>query len=196
MPRMKERALRAFEDSADVKRRFVQEYADRIVSLAHLLAQQFRAGHKVLFFGNGGSATDASHLAAEFVGRYHRDRRALPALALGSDSAAVTCIANDYGYEDVFARQILAHGRVGDVAIGISTSGKSPNVLKGLVAAREAGLTTVGWTGHQGGMMPSLVHHCFIVPSTVTARIQESHITLGHVLCELIEEDLFANSSP
>lgn len=192
MPRMNDRAIRAFDDSAEVKRRFVRDYADRITELAHLLAGALRNGHKILFFGNGGSATDAMHLAAEFVGRYHHNRRALPALALGSDAAALTCIANDYGYDEVFARQVHAHGCRGDIAIGISTSGKSPNVLKGLAAARERELTTVGWTGHQGGLMPNAVDHCFIVPSTVTARIQETHITLGHVLCELIEEDLFA----
>ena len=195
MPRMKDRAIRAFDDSADVKRRFVRDYADRIVHLAELLARAFRDGHKVLLFGNGGSATDASHLAAEFVGRYHQDRKALPALALSSDTAALTCIANDYAYDEVFARQVRAHGHRGDIAIGISTSGNSPNVLKGVTAAREGGLTTVGWTGHQGGQLAALVDHCFIVPSTVTARIQESHITLGHVLCELIEDYLFAKSS-
>lgn len=195
MPRMKEQAIRAFDDSAEVKRRFVRDHADRIVQLADLLARAFRDGHKVLLFGNGGSATDASHLAAEFVGRYHQDRKALPALALGSDMAALTCIANDYAYNEVFARQVRAHGHRGDIAIGISTSGNSPNVLKGIAAARECGLTTVGWTGHQGGQLATLVDHCFIVPSTVTARIQESHITLGHVLCELIEDNLFAKSS-
>lgn len=192
MPRMQDRVIRAFDDSADVKRRFVRDYADRIVQFAALLANTLRDGRKILFFGNGGSATDAMHLAAEFVGRYQNNRRALPALALGSDAAALTCIANDYGYDDVFARQVHAHGCRGDVAIGISTSGKSPNVLKGLAVARERGLISVGWTGHQGGLMPSAVDHCFIVPSTVTARIQETHITLGHVLCELIEDHLFA----
>lgn len=192
---MKDRAIRAFDDSAEVKRRFVRDHAERIVQLAELLAHAFRDGRKVLFFGNGGSATDASHLAAEFVGRYHQDRKALPALALGSDMAGLTCIANDYGYEEVFARQVRAHGHRGDIAIGISTSGNSPNVLKGIAAAREGGLRTVGWTGHQGGQLAALVDHCFIVPSTVTARIQESHITLGHVLCELIEDNLFAKSA-
>ncbi len=188
---MKDRALKAFEDSADVKRRFVQQYADKISQAAQLIARALREGHKVLLFGNGGSATDASHLAAEFVGRYHKDRAPLPAIALGTDMAAITCIGNDYGYDEIFARQVRAHGQKGDVAIAISTSGNSPNVLKGIEAARASGLTTIGWTGHQGGKMAGLVDHAFIVPSTVTARIQETHITLGHVLCELIEEDLF-----
>ncbi len=192
---MKERAIQAFDESAEVKRRFVRDYADRIVQAANLIAQALRSGHKVLLFGNGGSATDASHLAAEFVGRYHRDRRPLPAIALGTDLAALTCIANDYSYEEIFARQVRALGQKGDIAIAISTSGNSPNVLKGARAARECGLVTLGWTGHQGGTLAELVDHSFIVPSTVTARIQESHITLGHVLCEMIEDVLFAKAS-
>jgi len=192
---MKEQVIKAFEESAEVKRRFVREHADRIVEVARLIARAFREGHKVLLFGNGGSSTDASHIAAEFVGRYHRDRSPLPAIALGADMAALTCIANDYDYAEIFSRQVRAHGQKGDIAIAISTSGNSPNVLKGAEAARAIGLITVGWTGGKGGKLASLVDHCFIVPSTVTARIQESHITLGHVLCELIEEDVFAKTS-
>ena len=191
---MKERVIKAFEDSVDVKRRFVQQHVDRIVQVASVIAAAFREGHKVLLFGNGGSSTDASHIAAEFVGRYHRERRPLPAIALGTDMAAITCIANDYDYAEIFARQVKAHGQKGDVVIAISTSGNSPNVLKGLEAARELGLTTIGWTGGKGGKVEGLVDYPFVVPSTVTARIQESHITLGHVLCELIEESLFANA--
>jgi D-sedoheptulose 7-phosphate isomerase len=187
---MKERAIKAFEESAEVKQRFVRDYADRIVLLAQLIVRALRDGRKVLLFGNGGSATDASHIAAEFVGRYHRDRAPLPALALTTDMAALTCIANDYEYAEIFARQVRAHGLKGDIAIAISTSGNSANVLKGVEAARELGLITVGWTGGKGGKLAGLVDHCFLVPSTVTARIQESHITLGHVLCELIEEEL------
>ena len=189
---MKERAIKAFEESADVKRRFVHAHADRIVQVAHVIAGAFRDGRKVLLFGNGGSSTDASHIAAEFVGRYLRERRPLPAIALGTDMAAVTCISNDYDFTEVFARQVKAHGQKGDIVITISTSGNSPNVLKGLDAARELGLTTIGWTGGKGGKLAEAVEYSFVVPSTVTARIQESHITLGHVLCELIEEELFA----
>ena len=192
---MKEHVVKAFDDSAEIKRRFVREHADRIVEVARLIARAFKEGHKVLLFGNGGSSTDASHIAAEFVGRYHRDRSPLPAISLGTDMAALTCIANDYDYAEIFARQVRAHGQKGDIAIAISTSGNSPNVLKGVEAAREIGLITVGWTGGKGGKLASLVNHCFVVPSTVTARIQESHITLGHVLCELIEEDVFAKPS-
>jgi D-sedoheptulose 7-phosphate isomerase len=192
---VKELAIKAFEESAEVKRRFVHAHVDRIVQVAALIADAFRGGQKVLLFGNGGSSTDASHIAAEFVGRYKRERSPLPAIALGTDMAALTCIANDYDYTEIFARQVHAHGRKGDIAIAISTSGNSPNVLKGVEAAKSLGLITVAWTGGRGGKLAGLVDHSFVVPSTVTARIQESHITLGHVLCELIEERLFAAQS-
>jgi D-sedoheptulose 7-phosphate isomerase len=187
---MKERVIRAFEESAEVKRQFAQTHADRMVAVAGLIRRAFQEGNKLLLFGNGGSATDASHIAAEFVGRYCRDRAPFPAIALGADQAALTCIANDYAYDEVFARQVNAYGRTGDLVIAISTSGNSLNVLKGVEAARKLGLTTIGWTGGSGGKLMGLVDHCFLVPSTVTARIQESHITLGHVLCELVDEEL------
>lgn len=192
---MKERVIQAFEESAEVKRRFVREHADRIVDVMGLITRAFREGHKLLLFGNGGSATDASHIAAELVGRYQRDRRPLPAIALTTDIAALTCIANDFAYDEIFARQLRAHGQKGDIAVAISTSGNSPNVLKGIEAARECGLTTVGWTGGTGGKLAALVDVCFVVPSTDTARIQESHITLGHVLCELIDEQILTKNT-
>lgn len=191
---MKDHAIQAFNESAEVKLKFVREHADRIVTVAKLIAQAFREGHKVLLFGNGGSATDASHIAAEFVGRYHRTRSPLPAIALGADQAALTCIANDWEYAEIFARQLRALGQKGDVAIAISTSGNSPNVLRAAEAARELDLVTVAWTGGRGGKLAGLVDHPFVVPSTVTARIQESHITLGHVLCEMVEEEFFAKA--
>lgn len=187
--------LTAFADSANVKQQFAREHADRIVQVATLIADAFRNGNKVLLFGNGGSSTDAAHIAAEFVGRYQRERAPLPAIALATDIAAITCIANDYGFEELFARQVRAHGRQGDIAIGISTSGNSPNVLKGIATARECGLTTIAWTGANGGKLAGLVDYPFIVPSTVTSRIQESHITLGHVLCELVEDHLLGKAS-
>lgn len=186
--------IEAFETSADVKCRFVHSHAQQIIDVAQLIIRAIHDGRKVLLFGNGGSATDASHIAAEFVGRYKRDRAALPAMALAADMATLTCVANDYDYSDIFSRQIEAHGRKGDVAIAISTSGNSPNVLKGIEVAHERGLITIGWTGQTGGQLMDLVDYCFQVPSTVTARIQECHITLGHVLCEIIEERLFAQT--
>ena len=192
---MRDFVLQAFNDSAAVKQRFVRDHADRIVEVAKLIVRAFREGHKVLLFGNGGSATDAAHIAAEFVGRYKRERAPLPAMALATDIAAITCIANDYGYDELFARQVRAHGHKGDIAIAISTSGNSPNVLKGVEAAKACGLTTVAWTAGTGGKVAALVDFAFIVPSTITARIQESHMTLGHVLCELTEEELLGKAS-
>jgi D-sedoheptulose 7-phosphate isomerase len=192
---MRDVVLKAFNDSAAVKQQFVRDHADRIVEVAKLIVRAFREGHKVLLFGNGGSATDAAHVAAEFVGRYKRERTPLPAIALTTDIAAITCIANDYGYDELFARQVRAHGQKGDIAIAISTSGNSPNVLKGVAAAKEGGLTTVAWTGGTGGKLAALADFAFVVPSSVTARIQESHITLGHVLCELTEEEFLGKAS-
>ena len=188
-----ESVIEAFETSADVKNEFIRTHAERVVEVGQLLIRAFREGKKVMLFGNGGSATDASHIAAEFVGRYRRDRDPLPALALGTDMAALTSIANDYDFTDIFSRQVLAHGRTGDVAIAISTRGNSLNVIRGVEAAHDRGLVTVGWTGATGGKLTDLVDYCFCVPSSVTARIQECHITLGHVLAELIEERLFGD---
>ena len=155
----------AFNESAAVKQQFVREHADRIVEVAKLIVTAFREGHKVLLFGNGGSATDAAHIAAEFVGRYKRERAPLPAIALATDIAAITCIANDYGYDELFARQVRAHGQKGDLAIAISTSGNSANVLKGVEAAKACGMTTVAWTGGTGGKLAGLVDYPFVVPS-------------------------------
>jgi D-sedoheptulose 7-phosphate isomerase len=188
-----EAVIEAFEMSADVKNAFIRTHAERVVEVGQLLIRAFRDGKKVMLFGNGGSATDASHIAAEFVGRYRRDRDPLPALALGTDMAAVTCIANDYDFADIFSRQILAHGRKGDVAIAISTSGNSLNVIRAVEAAHDRGVVTVAWTGATGGKLADLVDYSFCVPSSITARIQECHITLGHVLCEFIEERLFGD---
>lgn len=187
---MKPRIRQWFEESAEAKLKFVAGHAERIQQVADLLVATFRHGGKVLLFGNGGSAMDASHVAAEFVGRYRRERTPLAAVALSADQALITCIANDYDFSEIFARQIQAVGRAGDVAIGISTSGNSPNVLRGLEEARELGLVTVGWTGGTGGKLVAMVDHAFVVPSTSVARIQETHITLGHVLCELVDEAL------
>ncbi|MEE8126416.1 MAG: D-sedoheptulose 7-phosphate isomerase [Nitrospirales bacterium] len=190
-----EEVLQAFETSADVKNEFIRTHVERVVEVGQLLIRTFREGHKVLLFGNGGSATDASHIAAEFVGRYRRDRDPLPALALGCDMAAITSIANDYDFPEIFSRQVMAHGRKGDVVIAISTSGNSLNVIRGVEMAQKRGLLTIGWTGATGGKLGDLVDYVFRVPSEVTARIQECHITLGHVLCELIEERLFGDPS-
>jgi len=163
------------------------EQADMIVAAAGLMTDGLRAGGKVLFCGNGGSAADSQHLAAELTGRYLRDRAPLAAVALTVDSSALTAIANDYSYDEVFARQVRGLGRPGDVLVGISTSGNSRNVVAALEAARAIGLATIGLTGAGGGRMKDLCDVCLCVPSTDTPRIQEMHIAAGHMLCELVE---------
>lgn len=150
-----------------------------------------RQGKKILFAGNGGSAADAQHLAGELVSRFNYDRPGLPAFSLSTDTSVLTAIGNDYGYEHLFARQLEAVGNAGDVFIGISTSGRSPNIIKALQVARAKGLLTVGLTGRGGGLMPELCDHCLRVPSDLTPRIQEGHIAMGHSICQLIESQLF-----
>jgi len=169
--------------------------SDRFLSLvgevAHVIAKSLRNNGKVFFFGNGGSAADAQHLAAELVGRYLRERPGLPVLALTANGSCVTAIANDYGYDLVFARQLEAIGARGDIAIGISTSGNSRNVVRAIESAREKGMITVAMTGSEGGQLKPLVDYCLCITSDQTARIQESHILIGHILCEIVEEELF-----
>ena len=180
-----------FEESRDVQSRFVRDNREHIAAFAVTLAQGFRAGRKVLLFGNGGSAADAQHLAAEFVGRFSRDRSPLPALSLATDTSVLTAVGNDYGYTHVFARQLEAIGNRGDTAVAISTSGSSPNVLVAVDTARRCGLRTVGFTGQSGGELAGRVETLFRVPSPNTPRIQETHLLLGHVICELVDRLLF-----
>jgi D-sedoheptulose 7-phosphate isomerase len=183
-----------FEESAAVKRRFVEEHASRIESAARRMAEALRRGQKLLFAGNGGSAADAQHLAAEFVNRFIKERPGLPAIALTTDSSALTAIGNDLGFDEVFARQVEALGRPGDVLVAISTSGNSPNVLRAVEAAGRLGLLTIGFTGGSGGRLAGLAEIVFVVPSGETPRIQETHITLGHALCGLVDDILFPGS--
>jgi len=159
--------------------------------VAEILIDAFGTGNKVILFGNGGSAADAQHIAAEFVGRFAFDRPALPALALSVNTSCVTAIGNDYGFDVVFSRQIEALARSGDVAIGISTSGKSPNVVKGLLTAKKMGLHTIGLTGANGGPMADQADQSICVPSEETPRIQECHILIGHIISELVEQVIF-----
>lgn len=154
------------------------------------VADSLRAGGKVMFFGNGGSASDAGHLAAELLGRYLLERRSLAAACLSDHTSAMTAIGNDYGFDEVFARQVAGLGSPGDVAVGLSTSGNSPNVVRGLEAARERGLVTIAMTGAGGGKLAGLVDVCVRVPSEETPRIQELCMLLGHTLCELVEAEL------
>lgn len=171
------------------------ELTPAIVAIADLLTDALRAGHKVLLFGNGGSAADAQHIAAELVGRYKLLRPALPALALTTDTSALTAIGNDYGYQAVFARQVEAHARPGDVVIAISTSGNSPSVLEGVAVARRQGAVTIGLTGGDGGRLLAAVDQCIVVPSTQTPHIQQAHITIGHIICDLVEQALFGEQA-
>ena len=177
-----------FDSNAGLQKQFLEENLDVIAVITGTLVDAVRGGNKVLFFGNGGSAADAQHLAAEFVNRYRAERKALAALALTTDSSVLTSIANDSGYDRVFSRQIEALGREGDVAVGLSTSGSSPNVLEGIRAARRGGLVTVAFAGGAGGHLRQEADHCLLVPSTDTPRVQEMHILSGHAICELVEK--------
>jgi D-sedoheptulose 7-phosphate isomerase len=183
-------------ESLHVKARFFEENKDTIARAAETIAHGLRTGHKILFFGNGGSAADAQHLAAELVGRFGPDRSPLAAISLSTDTSILTAVGNDYGYENIFARQIAALGQPGDTAIAISTSGNSPSVLHGLDMARNKGLFTVGFTGETGGQMKDRAEVLFRVPSRQTPRIQETHILLGHILCELVDRQLFPEIYP
>ncbi|MGQ0664070.1 MAG: D-sedoheptulose-7-phosphate isomerase [Pseudomonadota bacterium] len=165
-----------------------------IEAVGRSCAGAIQRGNKILFAGNGGSAADAQHLAGELVGRLEFERGGLPALALNADTAVLTALANDYGYEEVFARQIDAIGRPGDVFIALSTSGRSRNVIRGLEQARAKGLMSVGMTGQTGGAMRALCDALICIPSTETQKIQEAHIVVGHVLCALIERQMFAGT--
>ena len=167
------------------------ELARTIETVARLCVKALRDGYKILLAGNGGSAADAQHLAAELVSRFYFDRPGLPAVALTTDTSALTAIGNDYGFERLFSRQVDALGRKGDVFIGLSTSGNSPNILKALDEARLKGLVTVGLTGQGGGRMAALCDHCLRMPSSETPRIQEGHIVVGHTVCALIEREMF-----
>jgi len=185
---MSEARVRAVgRETAELQQRYCEANAALIVAIADRLSESLRQGGKLLIFGNGGSAADAQHFAAELVGRYLKDRRGLPAIALTTDPSVITSVGNDLGFEQIFARQIDAHGRKGDVAIGISTSGRSPNVLAALRLARERGLATVGFTAGGGGAMAGLCDQLIDVDSRDTPRVQEVHGLVVHLLCELVE---------
>lgn len=162
---------------------------EKLAKAAELIRTALASGHKILFCGNGGSAADSQHLAAEFVGRFQKERRGLPAIALTVDTSILTAVANDYGYEKVFERQVEALGQAGDVLIGLSTSGNSGNVVAAINKAKALGIHTVGMTGIGGGKMASLADVCLIIPEKVTARVQEVHGLMGHILCELADDE-------
>lgn len=181
--------VKQIEESMRLKEGLRAE-AKTLVAIADQLVQALRRGNKVLLFGNGGSAADAQHIACELAGRFSRDREPLPAIALTTNTSSLTAIANDYGYEAVFARQLRGLVKKGDIVIGISTSGSSANVLLAIEEANRRGAVTVALTG-QGGKLKELAHYVLPVPSTSTPRIQEAHITIGHIICHLVEEELF-----
>jgi D-sedoheptulose 7-phosphate isomerase len=183
------------QGSIEVHSRFMEACLPALIKAADALTEAYLSGHKALFFGNGGSAADAQHLAAEFLGRYLRERDPLPAVALNTNSSAITAIGNDYGYEHTFSRQLRALGVRGDVAFGISTSGNSENVVEALVYARSLGLFTIGLTGAKGGKMRDIVDVLIAVPSDETPRIQECHILAGHALCDAVEGAVVASQS-
>ena len=162
----------------------------QVTAAGQVVGDCLRSGGKLMFCGNGGSAADSQHLAAEFTGRFIKDRRPLAALALSTDSSALTCIGNDYSFAEVFSRQIIALGRKGDCLIGISTSGNSPNVIQAVEIAKKIGIVTIGLLGRDGGRLATICDHCVIVASGVTARIQEAHILIGHTLCGAAEQAL------
>lgn len=178
--------------SIDVQGRLVADvgFQGLVSQVAVRIARSLRAGGTVFFFGNGGSAADAQHLAAEFAGRYLRERRALPALALSVNSSSLTAIGNDYGFDQVFARQLEAFGKTGDVAVGITTSGNSANVIRALELAKSKSMFAVALTGASGGLVRNIAECIIRIPSEETARIQECHILTGHVICEIVEQVL------
>jgi D-sedoheptulose 7-phosphate isomerase len=190
---MKDEIIQAFDESIAAKKVFLQENLENLIVVIDVVAETFRQGGKLLLFGNGGSAADAQHIAAEFVNRFQIERPPLPALALTTDSSALTSIANDYDYKEVFAKQVRALGKAGDLAVAISTSGNAANVLEAIAACKQLGIATVGFTGGNGGRLANEVDYLLNVSGGKnTARIQETHILIGHVICEMVDRKLFA----
>lgn len=182
--------IAGFEEHGRLLEATRRAVAEPFVRLVETCVRAVAGGHKLILFGNGGSAADAQHIAAELVGRLDSDREPVPAMALTTDTSALTAIANDYGYDRVFERQLLGLGKAGDVAVGISTSGDSPNVVRALTAARTMGIAATGLTGGNGGALKGVAEPVLIVPSSATPRIQEMHIVVGHLMCAAIERSL------
>jgi D-sedoheptulose 7-phosphate isomerase len=183
--------IKIFRESSETKESFVNDNLGRIVAAVEAVTGALKAGNKILLFGNGGSAADAQHLAAEFVNRFVIERPPLPAIALTTDTSIITSIGNDYDFSDIFSKQIRAIGQKGDIAWGMSTSGTSVNVVKAIETAKKIGMVTIGLTGRDGGDVARIVDHSLNVSSTSTPRIQEVHITVGHVICEMVDFRLF-----
>jgi D-sedoheptulose 7-phosphate isomerase len=185
-----ERVKQFLKTSGDLKYQVAETLSEEILHAAHSIRDCLSAGGKLLLMGNGGSAADSQHIAAELIGRFKKERKAIPALALTVDSSSLTALGNDYGFESIFSRQIEALANPNDAVVGISTSGNSKNIIRALKLAREIGAKTIGLMGNNGGEMKDCVDIGIIVPSNDTARIQEVHITIGHIICEIIEQDL------
>ena len=188
---MIERIRQLARQSIETKRAFFDSHSDDVARAAHMVIATIQSGGKILIFGNGGSAADAQHIAAELVNRLNYDRPPIPAIALTTDTSILTSIGNDSSFDELFERQLRALGRAGDVAIAISTSGNSPNVLRAVAAARELGIITIGLAGRSGGKLAEEVDLALIVEAESTQHIQETHITIGHILCDIIEDALF-----
>lgn len=188
---MEDHIIKTFKESSRVKDIFLNENLGRLTQVIEAITAALKAGNKILLFGNGGSAADAQHIAAEFINRFIIERPPLPAIALTTDTSVITSIGNDYDFSEIFSKQIRALSQPGDIAWGISTSGNSANVLKGLEMAKKMGLVTLAFTGKDGGDIAKIVDFSINVSSSSTARIQETHITAGHVICEMVDIKLF-----
>lgn len=191
---MKELISQALAQSAEIKSELAKE-VNLIIKMAEAFITTYQQGGKVILFGNGGSAADAQHIAAELVGRFKKERSALPAIALTTNTSILTALANDYSFDDIFARQVEALVREGDLCLGISTSGNSPNVLAGISEAKKLRARTIGFTGQSGGKLAGITDLCLKVPSNDTPRIQEAHLTVGHIICDLVERKLFGSET-
>ncbi len=188
---MREKIKDILLENIQIKEEILRSSLNTIIEICDIVINCLKKGGKIILFGNGGSAADSQHIAAELIGRFKKDKTSLPAIALTTNTSILTALANDYGYETVFAKQIEALAKKEDVAVGISTSGKAKNVSKAILEAKKLGLKTIGLTGKDGGELAKLADISITIPSNNTARIQESHIAIGHIVCELVEQTLF-----
>ena len=192
---MREEVISELEESASIKRMIAQSLADTIVNAAQMIVRAYQSGGKVLLIGNGGSAADAQHIAAELMGRFKAERAGLPAIALTTNTSVITALSNDFGYDTVFSRQLETLAGPKDIIIALTTSGSSPNILKAIEVARSHGISVIGLTGAKGGKLKNRADLTIMVPSDNTPRIQEAHITIGHIICLLVEKGLFDEAS-
>ena len=192
---MKKIIVTELEESASIKQSMTVSLTDIIAEAARIIINAYRADKKLLLIGNGGSAADAQHIATEFVGRLNLERKAMPAIALTTDTSLLTALTNDYGFDTIFRRQVEAMAEAGDVLLAITTSGTSPNIIEGVKTAKDHGVTVIGLTGRNGGTLKDIANLSIIVPSENTQRIQEAHITIGHIICHLVERALFGQAS-